>query len=120
MNWLHTDGPWQVVMVHDKYGTTSYRVQSHTHTAIAVDKKSYWPSDYEPQVDEDGYYQPDEIMDCMPYQVGNARLIAAAPELLDVLEDLVRAVETSEIDLEGTRIGRLIEKAQELIETTNG
>ena len=119
MDKLHTEGPWQVTMVRDKYGTTSYQVRMHTHTAIAVCKKSYWHEGYEPHTDEDGYYQPDELMGCMPHRVANARLIAAAPELLEALKELVRAVETSEIDLEGTYIDHLIQKAQVLIETAS-
>lgn len=60
--------------------------------------------------DKYGYSQPDEFIGCFPCRVANARLIAAAPELLKALEDIVRAIE------EGTGgIGELIDAAKDVI-----
>ena len=64
---------------------TTYQVKYHSHTAIAVDPHDYWEDGYIPNTDGDGYFQPDPKMDCSPYRVEIARLIAAAPELLKAL-----------------------------------
>jgi len=69
--------PWQVTMArHD--GVTHYHVRGHCEPAIAVVKDEYWEDDYEPPVDDYGYNQPDERMDCDPARVDIARHIAAA------------------------------------------
>ena len=85
-----TPGPWQVVMVRNDDGVTSYMVREHTHPSVVVEREQYWPDDYEPETDADGYWLPDEKIDALPHRVGNARLIAAAinalPELLARLE----------------------------------
>ena len=71
-------------------GMTTYRVGLHCKTSIAVDPRGYWDKGYTPPVDEFGYYQPDKNMDCDEYRIANARLIAVAPDLLDVLLDILQ------------------------------
>jgi hypothetical protein len=69
--------PWQVTMArHDS--VTHYHIRGHCEPAIAVVKDEYWEDDYEPPVDDYGYNQPDERMDCDPVRVDIARHIAAA------------------------------------------
>ena len=69
--------PWQVTMArHD--GVTHYHIRGHCEPAIAVVKDEYWEDDYEPPVDDYGYNQPDERMDCDPVRVDIARHIASA------------------------------------------
>lgn len=88
-------------MHRDDVGRTTYSVLSHTHTMVAVEHDgSYWPSDYEPKVDDDGYYLPDDQMDCMQFRVANAHLIAAAPELLEALDEAY-----AELSADSTRDG---------------
>ena len=84
----HTPGPWQVTMARYE-GMTTYRISYHCETGIAVDPRGYWEKGYEPPVDFYGYFQPDENMDCDQHRVANARLIAAAPDLLALLIELV-------------------------------
>lgn len=81
----HTEGPWMVFINRDN-GATRYSVESHTNTAVCVAHDgSFWPENYEPNVDMDGYFQPDHEMDCDVSKISNAYLIAAAPDLLDVI-----------------------------------
>ena len=76
-NKAHGGLPWQVTMArHD--GVTHYHIRGHCEPAIAVVKNEYWEDDYEPPVDDYGYIQPDERMDCDPARVDIARHIAAA------------------------------------------
>ena len=76
-NKAHGGLPWQVTMArHD--GVTHYHIRGHCEPAIAVVKDEYWEDDYEPPVDDYGYIQPDERMDCDPARVDIARYIAAA------------------------------------------
>ena len=76
-NKAHGGLPWQVTMArHD--GVTHYHIRGHCEPAIAVVKDEYWEDDYEPPVDDYGYNQPDERMDCDPVRVDIARHIAAA------------------------------------------
>jgi hypothetical protein len=73
----HGGLPWQITMVrHD--GVTHYHIRGHCEPAIAVVKHEYWEDNYEPPVDDYGYIQPDERMDCDPVRVDIARYIAAA------------------------------------------
>lgn len=76
-NKAHGGLPWQVTMArHDS--VTHYHIRGHCEPAIAVVKDEYWEDDYEPPVDDYGYNQPDERMDCDPVRVDIARHIAAA------------------------------------------
>lgn len=77
----HTPGPWQV-RCNIQTGNTLYGIRRHTHTAIALDE-AYWPSDRVPPVDSDNYCQPDEFADIEEHRIATARLIAAAPDLLE-------------------------------------
>ena len=60
-------------------------------------KDEYWEDDYEPPVDDYGYNQPDERMDCDPVRVDIARHIAAANpdtilELIQQRDELLAAL----------------------------
>jgi hypothetical protein len=86
-NKAHGGLPWQVTMArHD--GVTHYHIRGHCEPAIAVVKDEYWEDDYEPPVDDYGYNQPDERMDCDPVRVDIARHIAAANP--DTILELIR------------------------------
>lgn len=84
------DGPWQVRMTRDKQGCTSYQVVVHTHAGICVAAEDYYAPGKFPRTDEDGYYQPDNSIDCAPHRVATARYIAAANPLAiqAILDDL--------------------------------
>ena len=76
-NKAHGGLPWQVTMArHD--GVTHYKIQGHCEPSIAVVRDEYWEDDHHPPVDDYGYIQPDELMDCDPVRVDIARHIAAA------------------------------------------
>lgn len=86
--------PWQVTMArHD--GVTHYHVRGHCEPAIAVVPHEYWEDNYEPPVDDYGYIQPDERMDCDPVRVDIARHIAAASPaaILELIAQLRKARE---------------------------
>ncbi|MGH2343401.1 hypothetical protein ACRC7T_18200 [Segnochrobactraceae bacterium EtOH-i3] len=76
-----TLGSWQTTMSRRGTGETSYRPRIHTHASIAIDPYAYWEDGYKPPVDEDGYYQPDERMDCDEYTIAVARLISHLPDI---------------------------------------
>lgn len=78
-------GPWQVCMVRDNYGTTGYHIRTHSHTAITVDPRGYFPEGYTPPVDDDGYYQPDDVMVCPSWRIDIARFIAASRQMVPAL-----------------------------------
>jgi len=77
-------------MARDKWGGTGYQVLTHTHAAVCVAAEDYYAHGEYPAADEDGYYEPDERIDCLPYRVATARYIAATnPQaILAVLDDL--------------------------------
>lgn len=87
-----TDGPWQIRMTHDKKGCTAYAVLMHSHAAICVAAEDYYAPGHFPGTDEDGYYQPDDRIDCLPDKVATARFIAAANPLAlkAILDELDR------------------------------
>jgi len=70
--------PWQITMARNEHGATGYYVRGHCEPGIAVVKDQYWEDSYNPPVDDCGYLQPDERMDCDPVRVDIARYIAAA------------------------------------------
>ena len=84
--------PWLVEMRRDKIGTTTYRVASHTHPAVAVVPAQYWPEGYEPVRDDDGYCQPDSNMDASPHRAAIAIYIAhVSPQVvLELIERIER------------------------------
>lgn len=88
----HTDGPWLVAIVRDKHGTTSYQVLTHTHTLVSVNAEEFYEDGNYPERDDDGFYIPDEYIDCSASKVANAYLIAAAPDLLEALKALLKTV----------------------------
>jgi hypothetical protein len=87
------EGPWQVRMGRDRLGCTGYQIRVHTHAAICVTAEDYYLPGNFPETDEDGYYQPDDRIDCYPHRVATARLIAAANPLAmrAILGDLDQA-----------------------------
>jgi hypothetical protein len=87
-------GPWQVVMTRDEYGVSGYRILTHSHPSIAVEPAGYWEPEYEPEADDDGYYQPDIQMDCAQWRISSARLIAFGIAALPELIARVRKLET--------------------------
>lgn len=90
-NKAHGGLPWQVTMArHDS--VTHYHIRGHCEPAIAVVKDEYWEDDYEPPVDDYGYIQPDERMDCDQARVDIARHVAAAnpAAVLELIEEIER------------------------------
>lgn len=87
----YTEGPWLVTIVRDEYGTTGYQILTHTHTLVSVDPKEFYDDGHYPETDDDGIYIPDEFIDCSTSKVANAHLISAAPELLKVAEEFIKA-----------------------------
>ena len=102
-NKAHGGLPWQVTMArHD--GVTHYHIRGHCEPAIAVVKDEYWEDDYEPPVDDYGYNQPDERMDCDPVRVDIARHIAAANpaailELIAELDELAAKLDRAQAEI---------------------
>jgi hypothetical protein len=87
-------GPWLVNMRGFSDGGTGYQVATHSHSAVAVADDSvvhYWGKGYTPERDDDGYIMPDGQMDCSMWRVATGRLIAAAPELLEALQEIAAA-----------------------------
>ena len=103
--------PWQITMArHD--GVTHYHVRGHCEPAIAVVPHEYWEDNYEPPVDDYGYIQPDERMDCDPVRVDIARHIAAAnpAAILELIAQLRKARE------ERNKLLAALKDARELVD----
>jgi len=107
----HGGLPWQITMArHD--GVTHYHVRGHCEPAIAVVPHEYWEDNYEPPVDDYGYIQPDERMDCDPVRVDIARHIAAASPaaILELIAQLRKARE------ERNKLLAALKDARELVD----
>lgn len=117
----HIPGPWQV-RCNIQTGNTLYGVRRHTHTAIALDE-AYWPADRVPPVDGDNYCQPDEFADIEEHRIATARLIAAAPDLLEAVLAIKNAIDTG-IEVRGLGeqmlFGEAIEKCRTSLEKAMG
>ena len=111
-----TKGPWQIVMARNEEGSTCYMVREHTHSSVVVERDQYWPENYEPKTDSDGYWLPDEKMDALPHRVGNAALIVAAVNALPALLDEVEGLRE---DRDRMR-GGIVEACDLLMERTHG
>ena len=82
----HIPGPWICfVTAEDSIG--SFSVWSHVETAIAIDKRR-WENEDDIIQDHYGYNQPNGLCDISDTKVATARLIAAAPCLLQALGTL--------------------------------
>lgn len=69
-------------MDRDKFGSAGYQVCAHTHAAMCIAAEDSYPApEYFPDTDEDGFYQPDERIDCFGHRVATARYIAAGNPL---------------------------------------
>jgi hypothetical protein len=95
LKWLllkATRGPWQIVITRNVRDATSFMIREHSHPSVCVEADLFWPEDYEPLTDDDGYCQPDGHMDASPHHSANAVLIVSAvnalPALLDEVEGL--------------------------------
>jgi hypothetical protein len=110
----HTDGPWLVAIVRDKHDTTSYQVLTHTHTLVSVNAEEFYEDGNYPERDDDGFYIPDEYIDCSASKVANAYLIAAAPDLLEALKALLKTVIHTDVAklLEAKQAFKAIKKAE--------
>ncbi len=79
----HLPGPW-LVFVSPEMG---FQVSTHTEPLVVLDRE-YWGEDDAPTENEDGYFVPDGRADISDTRLANARLIAAAPDLLAVCQEL--------------------------------
>jgi hypothetical protein len=117
LKWLllkATRGPWQIVITRNVRDATSFMIREHSHPSVCVEADLFWPEDYEPLTDDDGYCQPDGHMDASPHHSANAALIVSAvnalPALLAEVEALRAALSAEPVD---DRIGKWLSAALE-------
>lgn len=95
----HTPGPWLCLIARENEHA-DYRIMEHVKTAIAVDD-GRWDDLDDAIQDELGYNQPNGLCDIPLHKVANARLIAAAPALLEALEMIVEGYDFTRGEVAG-------------------
>lgn len=78
----HTPGPWQVGA---RYGNNKIEIADASYDKLIC---TVWTHQFQGSM-----FEPDRQFQPLPYGAANARLIAASPEMLDALKELVGAVE---------------------------
>jgi hypothetical protein len=81
-------------------------IREHSHPSVCVEADLFWPEDYEPLTDDDGYCQPDGHMDASPHHSANAVLIVSAVNALPALLDEVEALRAA-LSAEGVGDGEI-------------
>lgn len=80
--------PIQVTMIRPD-GRSAYTIRNHIEPSIQIDPSDYWEDGHKYTIDEYGYIQPDEYMDCDQWRPAYAKYMAlTSPKmLLEVLAD---------------------------------
>lgn len=89
---IYTPYPWLVRIIHLDEGGPAFGVYEHTHPAIAVDRE-FWPDQYHPPTDANGYFQLDKYAGVSENRIGVALLIKAIPDMHKLLEIALRIID---------------------------
>ena len=84
------DMPLQVIMSRPRNCGTRYHIRTHVEPSIMVEPDDYWEDGHIYEIDDYGYIQPDEKMDCDPWRHEYARYMAlTAPKyILDLMQSM--------------------------------
>ena len=88
----HTPGPWMVQTNKDEYGNPVFIISSSENGFVPRPFAHFYPHDgtVKPRLDENGCSLPSNAVTiCKVHDLPTARLIAAAPDLLEELTNLL-------------------------------